>query len=700
LSRLFVSHSSKDKVAAIAFKQWLCSGKDGWPPNEVFLDLDDINAGERWKEALKKAHDRCEAVILLASPDALSSPECLAEVRKAEDFGKEIVVVLLHDLTVDDRRLGSLNYRQIVDLAQRPQTHIEIIEHDGEQHKVHFNGDALASIKSYLIKRGLAPEHFAWPPVHKQKAEPFPGLSAFTEDDAGIFFGRDSDILRGLDKIRVLRRNGRPRFLVIQAASGAGKSSYLRAGLWPRLDRDPDFASIGILRPAEGTLTGPKGLGSRLAAQLSRPAQPVSPGQIHARLMALDTKRASTGFSALLRRFATQAHEQRRVGEREARVPVLILAIDQAEEMFGQDNATENERFLFLLANFLRESPAGVELFCLFTIRNDEASQLFQAIAHLDLEVPETFPLLPLPPGSYRDVLLKPLEVLAQRGQRLTIDPALPNHLVADATGADALPLLAFTISHLYREFSVTGKLTLEQYEGIGGVSGSIEMALRQALARPSDAPAIPTVREEQLKLIRTALIPWLARVDPDTGVAMRRITLVDKIPESCRAIVQRLIKARLLVSDRHSGFDVVEIAHESFLRQWPPLTEWLQAEAADLKVLEIVGRAAREWVRNGCDDSWLDHRAERLDAADRVAKRDDFGKRLGEEDLAYLRACFVRERTERIRRTLVAVGRKVLAIGEEDTTDLNKQTQLTRDLIQTLMMFEPENRLWSERLN
>ena len=92
MSRLFVSHSSKDSIAAIAFKQWL--GENGWPKDDVFLDLEDIGAGENWKEALRKAHTRCEAVILLASPDALDSPECLTEVRKAEDFGKELLAEL------------------------------------------------------------------------------------------------------------------------------------------------------------------------------------------------------------------------------------------------------------------------------------------------------------------------------------------------------------------------------------------------------------------------------------------------------------------------------------------------------------------------------------------------------------------------------------------------------------------------------
>jgi hypothetical protein len=185
VSRLFISHSSRDNIAAFAFKQWL--GTIGWQDEDVFLDLDSIGAGERWKEALNKANTRCEGVILLASPDALSSPECVAEVRKAEDDGKEIIVVLLHDVQFDDRRLDSYKDRQIVDLAAPPQTHVEAVDYRGEKNQVHFNPAGLARIKDFLAKRGITPDRFALPPQDRPDAQPFPGLSAFTEDDAGIF---------------------------------------------------------------------------------------------------------------------------------------------------------------------------------------------------------------------------------------------------------------------------------------------------------------------------------------------------------------------------------------------------------------------------------------------------------------------------------------------------------------------------------
>jgi formylglycine-generating enzyme required for sulfatase activity len=646
LSRLFISHSSKDNIAAIAFKQWL--GSVGWPDEDVFLDVDSIGAGERWREALRLANARCEAVVLLASPDALSSPECVAEVRKAEDFGKEIIVILLRDLQFDDHRLDSFKDRQIVDLAAPPRDHIETVGYRGERQEVRFNEAGLARVKDFLAKRGIAPDRFAWPPPDEPDAEPFPGLSAFAEDDAGIFFGRDADIVRGLDRLRILRRNGSPRLLVIQASSGAGKSSFLRAGLWPRLNRDPDFAPLAILRPAQGILTGPQGLGGKLAALLSRPWQPVSPGEVHGQLMAQDVATAASGFTRLMATAAAEAHERRRIGDRDARAPALILAVDQAEELFGSDDKLESDRFLFLLARVLRQPPSSVEVFCLFTIRSDGAAQLFQTVADLDLEIPETLLLLPLPQTAYRDVILKPLDVLARRGQRLTLSPELADRLVVDATGADALPLLAFTISHLYREFAATGTLTPEQYGKIGGIAGSIDMALKQTLARPSDTPAIPAAREDQFALLRATFIPWLAHIDSETGVPMRRVARLDEFPQGAGAIVERLIEARLLVADRRSGTDVVEVAHESLLRQWPALTAWLQTDADDLKLVDAIERAAKEWARNGKQDGWLDHRAERLSAALRVVARPDFSKRIHDEGAAYLAACESKEQTER----------------------------------------------------
>ena len=576
LSRLFISHSGKDNVAAKAFKQWLAT--NGWSDEDVFLDLDNIGAGERWKEALTKANRRCEAVVFLASAYALSSPECLAEVRKAENDGKEIIVGLLQGVEFEDSRLDAYKDRQIVLLMVAPLSHKESVDFGEERHDVGFNADALDKIKEYLDRRGIAPGHFSWPPHDRPEAPPYPGLSAFTEDDAGIFFGRDADILRGLDKLRILRRNARPRILVIQAASGAGKSSYLRAGLWPRLARDADFTTLGILRPANGIITAKDALGSVLAKQLSLPSSPVNPGDVNGGLMLPDLAEARSRFRQAMQAIANQMLEQRRIGDHQARPPALILAVDQAEELFAADNADEVQRFLSLISDLLFDPPSGVEPYLICTIRSDSVAQLSKELADRELELPEVLLLLPLPQSSYRDITFKPLAVIGHRGQRLAIEPALADRLISDAVGADALPLLAFTLSHLYQEFSAGGKITLADYEVMGGVVGSLDMAVKRALSRPGDEPAIPAAKAEQLSRMRAAFIPWLARVDFETELPMRRVAKMDEIPESSRPIVRRLIEARLLVSDQGADFR----CHRSCSREPFAAMANLDAMAAD----------------------------------------------------------------------------------------------------------------------
>ena len=81
------------------------------------------------------------------------------------------------------------------------------------------------------MQAGLDARYFAWPPEHDPDRAPYRGLQPLEAEDAGIFFGRDGPTVVGLDLLRGLREAAPPRLLVILGASGAGKSSFLRAGL-------------------------------------------------------------------------------------------------------------------------------------------------------------------------------------------------------------------------------------------------------------------------------------------------------------------------------------------------------------------------------------------------------------------------------------------------------------------------------------
>lgn len=67
-------------------------------------------------------------------------------------------------------------------------------------------------------------------PVHQMERSPYLGLSTFTASDSDLFFGRERDVERCLNRLKV------DSLLTVVGSSGAGKSSFVQAGVLPHLD--------------------------------------------------------------------------------------------------------------------------------------------------------------------------------------------------------------------------------------------------------------------------------------------------------------------------------------------------------------------------------------------------------------------------------------------------------------------------------
>jgi hypothetical protein len=106
--------------------------------------------------------------------------------------------------------------------------------------------------------------------------------------------------MSGIRDLRLMRHRGSPRLMVIQAASGAGKSSFLRAGLWPKLSRTAEFVPLAIVRPAQGLIAGPQGLGKRLEDWFARHRITRSAGSFIAELLAGDASTGATKLAAIM----------------------------------------------------------------------------------------------------------------------------------------------------------------------------------------------------------------------------------------------------------------------------------------------------------------------------------------------------------------------------------------------------------------
>jgi hypothetical protein len=674
LSKIFISHSSHDNFEAQALADWLA--EVGW--NEVFLDLDPqrgITAGERWERKLHEASQRCEAVIFLVSKNWLASGWCVKEFALARGLNKKLFAVIVEQgLAPADLPPEYTGTWQAIDLCAGQDLRLfrtKLPDSHEEKH-IAFSQSGLRRLKSGIEKGGLDPKFFVWPPVSERDRAPYRGLKPLESVDAGIFFGREAPITETIDRMRGLIAAAPPRLLVILGASGAGKSSFLRAGLLPRLARDDkNFLPLPVIRPERSPLTGDNGLLGALEKALPSHTRPAIRAAIHAGAAALRPLLSELVESSLKGLLAE---------DRAAKPPAIVVSIDQAEELLRPEGAGEGDALLALLRDLTTEdSPAVIVI---FAIRSDSYDALEHAKA-LEGLGQGTLPLLPMPRAAYKDVIEGPARRYADAGNALTIEPQLSERLLSDIDkggGSDALPLLAFTLEQLFLDYRRTGALRLTNYEDFGGLRGAIDAAVERAFQRADADSRIPRERKAREALLRRGLIPWLAGIDPESKSPRRHIARRVDIPVEAGPLIDLLVEERLLSTDTVATKDsttggqgrvvTIEPAHEALLRQWGLLQGWLEEDFGLLATLEGIKRAARDWEANAQADGWLSHHGQRLVDAGALDVRRDIAARLDATDRQYLSECRAKEerqtarsRRARLQRALALASIAFLAL-------------------------------------
>ena len=331
-----------------------------------------------------------------------------------------------------------------------------------------FLTSGLLRLQQGLRAAGIAPDSFGWPPDDEPNRAPYRGWQPLEAVDAAIYFGRDAQINQALTAIRELRSAGANQRFVILGPSGVGKSSFLRAGLLPRLARDDrHFLPMDIVRPQRHPLTGPHGLARSMHALraglgLAEPA--------------LGAIKAGAGDPAQVRGWLVEAQHaavDRFLDDGPARAPpTVVLSVDQAEELFGADAGEEAGVFLTIVAGLLRDGQPPLPMVVVATVRADRYEPLQTAPQLAGLEARVFEDLKPMPPDRYREVICGPAARAQRAGGRLRWAPELVERLLVDcAAGADALPLLALTLARLYEDYGTvwSGLRSTRRWAGCAG---------------------------------------------------------------------------------------------------------------------------------------------------------------------------------------------------------------------------------------
>lgn len=543
MARVFISHSSRDNEAAARIKTWL--HEQGF--EAPFLDFDKhagIPPGAGWERTLYREIEQSEAVIIVQTPNWLESKWCFAEFTQARALGKPIFPLIE---TPNGETLVSPDI-QALDLRR---------DREG----------GLERLARQLTRIALdAQGGFTW----DASRPPYPGLLAFQEEDAAIYFGRDDDIRRLMERLEARRAQGGARLVALLGASGSGKSSLLRAGVIPRLRRaGRNWIVVPPLRPQLHPV-------DELARALAIAGGPHSDWrQLRGALLDGDPAR-------LLGQLAGDLRVQARANEAE-----ILLPIDQAEELFGAADPAQARRLLQIVS---RAAAGDLPFITVLAMRSDYLGDL-QSATDLATRF-EEFSLGPIPKARIAQIIQGPARVAG-----LAVDEALVRQAVSDAETEDALPLLAFALRELYDRAAGDNYLSLEEYNALGDQAAGLtplENAVRKA-AEGVLADARPPA--DELAALRDAFVPAMVRVN-DQSEFVRRPAVWDDLPARAQRLLERLAAARLLIIRQDGDHCVIEVAHEALLRKWPLLRAWLEDAREFLVGRQQLDQDLQDWTR------------------------------------------------------------------------------------------------------
>ena len=396
------------------------------------------------------------------------------------------------------------------------------------------------------------------------QGSPFPGLQAFTEKHAPIFFGRSRET-DGL--VRKLSESD-TRFVIVVGASGSGKSSLVAAGLLPRL-------KAGAIQGSDSWryvrfLPGGMGDNPFLALAVSLLPQ-LESHDWRAPELAESILENSLKLAELLPQVPHQH-------------PTLLLFIDQFEELFTLVATRYREPFMKLLTSLSENAHVCI----VATMRADFYAQCVESPVLAELLRAGSYPLAAPGMGVLREMIARPAERAGLSFEEDFVDRILDD----TGTAPGSLALMAFALSQLYEARTSEGRLTHTAYDRFGGVKGAIGDRAENTYSRLGHK-----VQESFSSVFRDLL-----SVD-EQGVATRRRAIYDRICESPepRTLVDNFTNARLLVTGRgKNNVSTVEVAHEALLTHWPRLDEWIEAWRDDLRLRHQVKAAAEEWQRQG----------------------------------------------------------------------------------------------------
>lgn len=422
-------------------------------------------------------------------------------------------------------------------------------------------------------------------PLQSHTSNPFVGLNAFAEQHSKLFKGREDIIELALHKLHLKAQREQP-FLLLLGNSGAGKSSLLNAGILPALSSSTLFPDINqwhvaTIHPCDLEIDPIQALVSALAGLTDFPLLEIEQLASTVKLC----REQPGAFIEQLQRKKQQLPPDQNVA----------ISICQLERLFINEQLSENDRRVFIDLIVGLTSQCGV--FVLATMRSDFYHR-----------IPDYAGLLWLKQnGGQLDVLppnLEQLRIMVTHAQ-LKFEAAREDQLALDDyivqrafTFPNSLPLMQFTLKHLYDNRSQNGIINYSIYRKIGGMER-----------------AIATISEhtfEKLESSEKRYFPRIANrlvIKSETGNYERRWVKREDLLKNCQSdqLLEAFIAIGVFSQHINNNNDVyVALSHDCLFSHWQRLQETLDSHHKVLALKQNLDAQADEWKSANRSTSYL----------------------------------------------------------------------------------------------
>ena len=602
MANIFISHSSEDNQATKEIFDDLSTIS-----KSIFLDFDTtghgLKGGDDWEKTLYKRVKKARIMIVALSPNWLNSKWCYKEYCMARVLRKKIIPVVIEE----DKRISSWDGKDI------------------QHYDTTRDSEALEKLKKRIEELTF---HDVTKLYDTKKIEsPYPGLRSFNKEEAGIFYGRNDATLEVIDILNALADSGEQKFLNIVGASGVGKSSFLKAGVLPLLEllHRENWYVLPTFRAKQEILLN-------LAKALS--IFDYKAGEV---LDAIKGEGYRAFFDGLeLALFESQNEPNQKI----------LLPIDQAEEILNSESQEEREQF-FKIVQYLVEKKAN--FFIVWTLRSDQLN-VYQAQKALEFlrDKERVYILNPIASKELHNIIQEPAFV-----NDVMVKDDVVEAIKEDTKTTTSLPLLAYLLQILYKNITLQQQksITLDNYKALAkDGKNPIENIINQ------EADEIYSTHKNK-KEIEELFVNHLVKINQDESFS-KRSEMLNHIPSTLHALVDRFVQKRLLIKDTDKeGQVTVEIVHEAMLNSWDTLQEWLNTQKEFLLLKAQLDFSMRGW-------GGLEKKEMPLLTGLQLQKAKEYKDRLKDkEELEYVQRSIKRDEALK-RRKFLAVSGSFVAIS------------------------------------